>query len=92
MLLDDLWWRGDCLAVPNDKAFRLQLMNEFHDAPYAGHLGITKTKENIGRYFWWPNWSAEVHAYIQTCNEARVLLASLGVYGASNHVPGEKLR
>jgi hypothetical protein len=36
-----------------------------HDHPFARQLGQTKTKEQLARLFWWPQWSKDVDAYVR---------------------------
>ena len=48
------------------------ILKEFHDSPYAGHLGIRKTVKNILRYFTWPNIRAETASYVQHCPSCQV--------------------
>lgn len=44
---------GDQIAVPDNRELRRSIIKELHDAPYAGHLGYTKTLKHIQRYFYW---------------------------------------
>ena len=45
----------------------LTMLKESHDSPYAGHVGVTKTRSNIQRYFTWRILSAEDAADVQHC-------------------------
>ena len=65
--LEGLWWKGDQIAVPDNRELRRSIIKELHDAPYAGHLGYTKTLKHIQRYFYWPNMAGEVHDYVHGC-------------------------
>ena len=53
--------------MPSNKDLRRSIMQEFHDAQYAGHLGYTKTLHHIQRYFTWPGMAGEIHEYVQGC-------------------------
>ena len=65
--LDKLWWKGEPIFVPNNKDLRHTIMQEFHDAQYAGHLGYTKTLHHIQQNFTWPGMASEIHEYIHGC-------------------------
>ena len=43
--------RGERLAVPG-QALRLEVMRLAHDAPFAGHFGVAKTMDLVGRSYW----------------------------------------
>ena len=40
---DQLWYKGRALVMPEDEANRWTLLEVYHDAPLAGHLGAAKT-------------------------------------------------
>ncbi|MGQ3286099.1 RNase H-like domain-containing protein, partial [Bosea sp. (in: a-proteobacteria)] len=52
--LEGLWLteRGQ-VVVPNDEKLRRRVIHTMHDAKSAGHLGMTKTLEQVTRYFDW---------------------------------------
>ena len=50
MFTDNLWWDHDQIVVPKDQEVKRMILREFHDSPYAGHLGTRKTVKNILRY------------------------------------------
>ena len=47
-----------------------------HDDPLAGHFGINKTRELIGRKYHWPSLRRDVESYVRRCD---VCLASKAV-------------
>ena len=59
------------LCIPNDKALRLQILHDHHDAPIAGHLGIDKTYASIANLFFWPKMSQNIKSYIKSCDECQ---------------------
>jgi len=40
------------IYVPRDKRLQLRLLQQFHDAPAAGHFGFAKTYELLTRKFY----------------------------------------
>ena len=72
MFTDNLWWDHDQIVVPRDQEVKRLILQEFHDSPYAGHLGIRKTVKNILRYFNWPNIWAEAESYVQHCPSCQI--------------------
>jgi len=66
-LLDGLWWKGDRLVVPCVPRVRSALLWEYHDSPYAGHLGVNKTLRNLQRSYWWQGMFSDCTHHVQTC-------------------------
>ncbi len=60
---------GDVLTtvVPNDSSLRERILREYHDVPYAGHLGREKTYVAVSRHFWWKHLIKWVTTYVKTC-------------------------
>lgn len=63
----NFWFHGLQLVVPNVGELRKKILREYHDTPYAGHMGVTKTLQAIQREFWWPNIKEDVKAWIASC-------------------------
>jgi hypothetical protein len=61
------WFLDDKIVVPDRKGVRRKILSEFHDAPYRGHLGTTKTCELVGRQFWWPGLRKDYNDYVRNC-------------------------
>ena len=55
---------------------RTELISRHHDDPLAGHFGIEKTRELIGRKYYWPSLRKDAEAYVKGCD---VCLASKAV-------------
>ena len=55
------------LYIPDHDNLRNTLLFEHHDAGIAGHFGIRRTRDLLGRHFFWPNMTADVEHYIGTC-------------------------
>ena len=47
---------------------RTELISRHHDDPLAGHFGIDKTRELIGRKYYWPSLRKDVEAYVKGCD------------------------
>ena len=54
---------------------RTELISRHHDDPLAGHFGIDKTRELIGRKYYWPSLRKDVEAYVKGCNVCLALKA-----------------
>ncbi|KAL1919525.1 uncharacterized protein VTP21DRAFT_2218 [Calcarisporiella thermophila] len=72
-LRDDLLFFGEGgdkerLCISNDKEIRLQILQEHHDIPISGHLGIEKTYERVHRFFYWPRLQDAVKKYVTSCD------------------------
>src|SRR5438552_8088804 len=42
------------IYIPQDDAIRLELLQQHHDSPLAGHFGIAKTHELLSRNYYFP--------------------------------------
>ena len=48
-------------------ALRLKIVELSHQGMTGGHLGITRTKEQVRRRVYWPGWSKMVERYCKAC-------------------------
>jgi hypothetical protein len=49
---EGLWYmQGERLAIPRDTALRQLILQELHDCPSAGHLGVNKTLQRVANRF-----------------------------------------
>ena len=53
--------------VPKDENVKKVILNELHDAPLAGHPGITRTIARVEREYYWPGMKKDVAEYVKTC-------------------------
>src|SRR4051812_49105804 len=67
-LQNDILYFKERMFVPADNSLRLKILQEYHDAPAAGHLGIDKTYENLSRNFYWPRMSDSVKSFVTSCD------------------------
>jgi hypothetical protein len=65
---DGLWYMpGERLAIPRDTGLKQMILQELHDYPNAGHLGVTKTLQRVANRFWWPHMTRTVRHYVTSC-------------------------
>jgi hypothetical protein len=64
---DGLLLRNNKLYIP-DGSLRIQVLQDCHDSPMAGHYGVHKTVELVSRQYWWPNLRKYIEDYIRTCD------------------------
>jgi transposase InsO family protein len=62
-----LLFRDGLLYVPAG-SMRVEVLQQHHDTPLAGHFGITKTVELITRNYWWPQLRHSVEEFVRTCD------------------------
>jgi len=55
------------IYVPQDDVIRLELLQQHHDSPLAGHYGTAKTFELLSRNYWYPRMHAHIKSYVTTC-------------------------
>lgn len=46
---------------------RATVLNQLHDAPLAGHLGVSRTYDRVRRRFFWPGLARSVRRYVAAC-------------------------
>jgi hypothetical protein len=63
-----LWWHNAQVVVPDSEAVRDAIIEELHDVPAAGHMGITKTLKAVSRLYWWPTLKEDVTAWVRSCD------------------------
>ena len=61
-----LFAEGKRVCVP--KGRKLQLLQEFHDVPHAGHVGADKCHLAIARSFFWPMMRSDVRRFVRSCD------------------------
>ena len=50
------------------ESLRVRVIQSRHDAPVAGHLGVTKTIELISRDYWFPGMNKLVKEFVRSCS------------------------
>ena len=50
------------------KALRKELFLHLHSSRIGGHLGISKTIENVRRRFYWPGCKTDIRRWCQQCS------------------------
>ena len=53
------------LVIPT--VYRLPLIELYHDSPFGGHLGITRTFRKIANRYYWPTLWQDIVDYIKQC-------------------------
>ena len=53
--------------MPNQYNIKQHIFKEFHDNPYAGHLGYHKFITALKQYFYWPNMKRKATEYVARC-------------------------
>ena len=50
------------------EAIQIELISSHHNNPLAGHFGIDKIKDLVGRKYYWPSLRKDVEAYVKGCD------------------------
>jgi len=53
--------------VPKDRELRREILQQYHDAPTAGHPGEIETYNSITKDYWWPGMCIFVNNYVKGC-------------------------
>ena len=54
---------------------RSEVISRHHDDPLVGHFGIDKTRELVGRKYYWPSLRKDVENYVRGCDVCLALKA-----------------
>ncbi|KRX87015.1 Transposon Ty3-G Gag-Pol polyprotein [Trichinella pseudospiralis] len=65
---------AEAILVPT--SLRQRLLYAVHDAPAAGHFGVSKTLARLGSVGYWPNMAKDVAEYCRTCDKCQHLKPS----------------
>lgn len=68
---DDVEWK---LCVPQN--LRKQVLQENHNQPAAGHLGVRKTVARVCRNYYWPGMYRDIKKYVLSCESCQKYKAS----------------
>jgi Integrase zinc binding domain len=65
---DNLVLREGLVYIPEDDNLKLQILQQYHDSPTAGHLGQAKTLELVSRDYYWSRMSPYINEYLRSCD------------------------
>jgi hypothetical protein len=54
--------------MPKVESLYEDILMECHDAFYSGHMGITKTLNQVETRFWWPSLRNDIKKYLNSCD------------------------
>ena len=57
--------------VPNESSIRAEIILRHHDADTAGHFGVARTLEVVGRKYHWNGMKKDIKSYIRSCPECQ---------------------
>ena len=63
-----LYSLGRILIPPTSSSLILQILQQYHDSPLAGHFGVARTQALIAQYFKWPGLATAVINYVLSCD------------------------
>jgi transposase InsO family protein len=76
---DGLWRRSfpglkslSKIVIPNVRALRNAILEEYHNSCAAGHLGPKRTTELLSRWFYWRGMSRDAQAYCASCKSCQM--------------------
>ena len=66
-MADGIIYKDNRIYVPDVNDIKSKLINEYHDIPMGGHVGIHKTIERLSRNWYWPKMRKDVEEYVRSC-------------------------
>jgi len=58
------------------RAIQLEILKEYHEPPFHGHLGVTKTYNKIAEKFFWPKLYSTVERFVRSCDSCQRIKSS----------------
>jgi hypothetical protein len=66
-IMQDLIYHKGRIWLPRTCTFTLVLLEEFHNTPSGGHMGVTKTFARLSANFTWTGMKEDVQRFVLTC-------------------------
>lgn len=64
------------LYVSEDESLCFYILQQFHDSPAEGHMGIRKTQDIISKWFYWSTMRSDILQYCQLCEACKWMKTS----------------
>ena len=71
-LKDEILYYNGRVCVPKFGEYRLNVINNLHDIPIAGHPGFQKTYMAVKRHYYWLGMKKNIKEYIERCFKCQV--------------------
>ncbi|CAI7840950.1 unnamed protein product [Closterium sp. NIES-53] len=68
--------RTDRIWVPGYTLLRELLLQEAHDGVTSGHFGVEKTRQQLQRYYYWPEMLIDVQRHVASCPTCQIMKSS----------------
>ena len=65
------WWKGRCKVITMGLEQKWNIIRAYHDLPAYGHPGISRTKDLVETYYWWPRMGQDVYNYVKGCTDCQ---------------------
>ena len=60
-----------CKVVTGGESEKHKIIQAYHDMPAYGHPGISRTKDLVAKYYWWPQLAQDAQEYIKGCTNCQ---------------------
>ena len=67
----DVWWHEGAIIVPEFEDLRTQILQEFHMAPYSGHIGVNRMVQAPKNNYWWPYVRNDIVEFVTNCDSCQ---------------------
>ena len=71
LIRDGMIYRGEQIYIPNNRKIITHILEETHNIPIGGHVGMSKTLELVSRNFYWPRLHRDVKHYVSSCQKCQ---------------------
>ena len=65
------WWKDTRKVITSGELDKHKIIRAYHDVLAYGHPGISRTKDLVAKYYWWPQLAKDVQEYIKGCAQCQ---------------------
>ena len=65
------WWKDACKVVTGGRQDKRKIIQAYHDVPAYRHPSISRTKNLVAKYYWWPQLTKDVQEYVKGCAQCQ---------------------
>ena len=83
-----MYSQGKLCIPPTSTTLILEILQQYHDSPLAGHYRVARTQALVAQYYTWPGLAMAVSSYVGSCDTcARNKVVRHAPYGLLSLLP-----
>ena len=65
------WWKDTHKVITSGEQDKCRIIQAYHDVPAYRHPGISRTRDLVAKYYWWPQLAKDVQEYVKGCAQCQ---------------------